>query len=84
MKKIDSLFKSTNTGYPLNKRYPPKLIESYVRDLKYVVKQVEEGQCLPTRKELKEYFSDTYGIEVGEGAIHRHIQLLQKGKKLWR
>jgi hypothetical protein len=84
MKKIDSLFKSTNTGYPLNKRYPPKLIESYLRDLRYVIKQVEEGQCLPTRRELKEYFFETYEIEISEGAIHRHITTLKKGGKLWR
>lgn len=82
--KIDQLCKQTNTGYPINKRYSADTITHYEKDLRRMVKLVEEGGMMPTRKDLKDFFEAEYGIIVGEGAIHRHIQLIQKGQQLWR
>ena len=82
--KIDQLCNPSNTGYPLNKRYPKPLIAKYEKDLRRVVELAAEGNCLPTRKDLKNHFEEEYGIIVGEGAIHRHITLIQKGQSLWR
>lgn len=81
---IKQLCRKTNTGYPINKRYPKELIAKYEKDLQELVKLVEAGNQMPTRKDLREHFHAEYGIEVGEDAIHRHIQLIKKGQPLWR
>ena len=82
--KIDDLVKKSNTGYPINKRYPPKLVAKYEKDLRLVVKLADEGRGLPTRRDLKEYFAEEYGMILGEAAIDRHIQRIRKGQLLWR
>lgn len=83
--KIDQLYKrGTNTGYPLNKRYPAKVIAKYEKDLRHVVARIEEGHAIPTIQDLREYFAGEYGIQVGVCALRNHLRSIKKGQPLWR
>ena len=83
MVRADRTRNHPDKNHPINKRYSPDRLACYERDLKRVLKLVKEGQCMPTRKELHNYFLDEYGMDITTGSIHRHINLLKEGKKLW-
>ena len=81
--KIDKLCSAKNKNLTIDKRYSPDRLACYERDLKRVIKLVKDGACMPTRKELHTYFLDEYGMDITTGSIHRHVNLLKAGKKLW-
>ncbi|MCP4450609.1 MAG: hypothetical protein GY809_04055 [Planctomycetes bacterium] len=80
--KIDRLC-AENKNHPINKRYSPDRLACYERDLRRVVKLVKEGRCMPTRRELHDYFLDELGMDITTGSIHRHINLIKAGKQIW-
>jgi hypothetical protein len=81
--KIDDLFAGKGTAYPINKRYPGEKLEAYEKDLRKVIELVKEGNCMPTRAELRTYFLTELDMDITTGSIHRHINLLKEGKQLW-
>lgn len=82
-KKLDALLKSVNVNLPLTTRHTKEELAKYEKDLKYLLKKVEEGASIPAIHDLKAYVQEEHGINVAEGTIRIHLRKLAEGKNLW-
>jgi len=81
--KLDDLMKKENTALPLTLRYSAGQLASYKQDLMRLIEKIGEGKCMPALGDLRVFFLDTYGINVGEGTLRRHIKALKAGQPIW-
>ena len=83
MKNLDKLLKTENVNLPLTTRYTKEHLAKYVKDLRYLLKKVDDGAAIPAIHDLKAYFKDEHGLTISEGSIRRHLRQLQAGQDLW-
>ncbi len=80
---IDKLLSTVNRTLPLHKRYDATTLESYITDLKALLRAESEGKNLPSIAAVVEYMAREYDIQIGGEAVKRHLASLRKGDLPW-
>ena len=81
---ISALCGKENRNMPITTRYDPGQLGMYEDELATLVSLVEEGKCMPTAHDIRDYFIKQHNMTIGRATIRRHIQRLQNGETLWQ